>query len=107
MQYKLLTAVLSEILLQHITDNEILQLQQRALLKTHRGCQDALLIDRIVVEDAQVRKQSLLVGWIDYTKAHDRVPHHQWIKLVLKSIRAPWMVAMIIHSLIPLVDYNF
>ena len=60
----------------------------------------------MVVEDAQVRKQSLLVGWIDYTKAHKRVPH-QWIKLVLKSMRAPWMVTMTIRSLIPLWTTTF
>jgi len=105
-QYKILTAVLSEVLLQHVTNNRILPMQQRALLRAHRGCQDALLIDRMVVEDAQVHKQSLSVGWIDYTKAYDRVPH-QWIKLVLKSIRAPRMVTRTIRSLIPLWKTTF
>ena len=99
--YKLLTAVLTEVLLAHVNAAGVLPRYQRALLRGHRGCQDALLVDQMVTEDARVRKQGLSVGWIDYTKAYDRVPHG-WIRTVLRTIKAPKMVTRTIKKLTPL-----
>ena len=56
-QYKLLTAILSEVLHSHVNDNGLLPVQQRALMRKHRGCHDALLADQMMTEDARLRKK--------------------------------------------------
>ena len=35
-------------------------------------------IDKMIMREAKMRKQSLLMAWIDYKKAYDIVPH-SWI----------------------------
>jgi len=89
-----------EVLLAHVNAARLLPVYQQALLHKHRGYQDALLVDQMIMEDARMRKQGLSVGWIDYMKAYDCVPH-RWIRTVLKTIKAPKMVTRTIRKLMP------
>ncbi len=66
--YKLFTSFITEKLYYHLTDNGILPLEQRALI---RGCFDALMIDRAITESRKVESRNLSVGWIDFQKAYD------------------------------------
>lgn len=72
--YKLLTTVLAEMLLDHVTRKGILPEEQKAMRRGRRGCLDALVIDGAVSREAQVHKQSLSTAWFDYMKAYDMVP---------------------------------
>ncbi len=56
--------------------------------KGQRGSLDASTIDMIVAEEAVRNGRDLSVGWVDYRKAYDKVPH-PWIGKVLKAIKAP------------------
>lgn len=73
--YKLLTTVLAEILLDHVTRKDMLPGEQKAMRRGRRGCLDALVIDGATSREAQVHKRSLSTAWFDYRKAYDMVPH--------------------------------
>ena len=38
------------------------------------------------MRDSRTRKTNLAMGWIDYRKAYDMIPH-SWIKRVLKEMK--------------------
>ena len=57
-----------------------------ALHRGKMGCQDALLKDRMVIEDADIKGNHIAMAWIDYKKAFDSVPHG-WLKDCLSSLR--------------------
>lgn len=73
--YKLLTALMARILMKHAMEVGALPREQKALRKGSRGCLDALTIDEAISEEVRVLRRNLEVGWIDYQKAYDRVPH--------------------------------
>jgi len=84
--YKLLTGTLTCLLEREA--NDILPYEQKALRKGCRGCIDALLFDSSIREKLRILGSSGAMGWIDYQKAYDRVPHG-WLLRVLKDIKAP------------------
>jgi hypothetical protein len=88
-QYKFATAVLADSLAAHVEATGILPVEQRALRKGARGCVDCLAVDKMVITDAKYKgSRTLSVGWIDFEKAYDRVPH-KWVNSVLSTISAP------------------
>lgn len=89
------------ILTHHAEASNIIPLEQKALRKGQRGCLDALVIDETITMEAKMKEHNLAMEWIDYQKVYDRVPH-QWLRQVLKSVRAPRVVRKAIDSLIPL-----
>ena len=54
--------------------------EQKGCAKRSRGTKDQLLIDN-VMRDCRTHKKNLVMGWIDYRKAYDMVPH-SWIEEV-------------------------
>lgn len=86
--YKLLTAVMSRQLTNHVMAYNLLPDEQLALRQGRRGCTDALLIDAMVGEVARSRNAGLSVAWIDFKKAYDRVPFAV-ITEVLRSCGVP------------------
>ena len=98
--YKLLTAVITILLRQHVVENDILPAEQKALRPSRRGCLDALWTDAMLTGEARYYKKSLSVAWIDYSKAYDRVPH-EWLEEMLDSIKAPPALRRCISNLIP------
>ena len=99
--YKLLTAVITILLRQHVDKHSIFPAKQRALRKEKCGCLDALLIDSMVNEEVRHQRKKLLVAWVDYSKSFDRVPH-VWLLGVLNSIRAPAYLRRCVANLLPL-----
>lgn len=81
--YKILTAIVASKIYQHVTKNNILAWEQNGCRKRCRGCKETLVIDSIVSNQARTRKRNLSVGWIDYQKAFDSVPH-TWLIRVLQ-----------------------
>ena len=45
-----------------------------------------LLIDKTLLRKAKVQKRNLAMGWIDYRKAYDMVPH-SWIIEMLSLVK--------------------
>lgn len=96
--YKLLTAVMSIMIADHVRESDIMPAEKKALRKGRRGCLDALLVDQAVVGEARAAKKALSVSWIDYSKAFDRVPHG-WLDLVLRTTGVPGKVRRCLLSL--------
>ena len=63
------------------------------------GTTDNLLIDDMVVRDAQINKRNLSCAWIDVTKAFDSVSH-SWLVYALRIHRIPTKLQTIIISII-------
>ena len=63
--YKLLTAVMTEVLYKHSVECELIPQEQRAVHRGRRGCLDALVIDSMVAQEAVKTNRNLSVAWID------------------------------------------
>ena len=87
-----LTVVLTEIIADCVWDSNLIP---KALQKERRGYLDALLVDKAVACD---KRHTLSVGWIDYQKAYNRVPHG-WLDQVLCTARVPEKVRHCIRNL--------
>ena len=78
LMWKLLTGVFAEKMYDHMLNEGLLFDEQKGCRKKSRGTKDQLLIDRAVLKEARLKKRCLAMGWIDYRKAYDMVPH-SWI----------------------------
>ena len=81
--YKILTAILSIRIYNHLQENKILPEEQKGCRKGSRGCKDSLLISQMIVKHAKKIKNNLNITWIDYRKAFDSIPH-AWIIRVME-----------------------
>ena len=86
LMWKLLTGVLAETLYQHLDSNCLFPDEQNGCRKRSRGTKDQLLIDKQILREARIKKRCLAIGWIDYRKAYDMVPH-SWIVEMLKLVK--------------------
>jgi hypothetical protein len=87
--YKLLTGYVTAYLNKYVTERQILAKEQRALQKGVWGCTHALILDQTLIADSQNQKQNpISVGWIDYAKAFDSVPH-AYIQWLFKVMQVP------------------
>ena len=86
LMWKLLTGTLAEKLYQHFLLNKLLPDEQKGCRKRSRGTKDQLLIDKTLLREAKVKKRNLAMGWIDYRKAYDMVPH-SWIIEMLSLVK--------------------
>lgn len=80
--YKILTSTITSKISSHITENNILAWEQNGCRRGSRGCKEVLVTDSIVANQARNRKRNLSMGWIDYRKAYDSVPH-SWLLRIL------------------------
>ena len=74
---------------------------QRALIREKGGFTDALLIDQMAIGEAQDRRSTMLIAWIDYQKPFDRVPH-RWLFEMLEAIGAPKEICKTMQHVISL-----
>lgn len=87
--YKILTGFVTAYLQKYVTERCVLATEQRALQKGVWGCTHALLIDQTLIADAQNQNQwPISVGWIDYAKAFDSVPH-SYINWLFRVVQVP------------------
>ena len=66
--YKLITAVINHNLRKIEASQNMLQLDQRGGKPGSMGCTDNLLVDRMVLEDAQFNLKNLTCTWVDLKK---------------------------------------
>ena len=75
--WKLLTALVSDEIYSFLEKNQLLPEEQKGCRRS-RGTADQLYIDRTILREVRMRKKNLAMGWIDYRKAFDMVPH-SWV----------------------------
>ena len=92
--YKIYTALIAEIIVQHCTQNKIITEKQAAGKRESWGATDQLLINKMIYDEVTSDRRSLAVAWLDYKKAFDSVPH-SWI---LESLRLGKIPAKIINA---------
>lgn len=78
-------ATVNQLVGNHVREHDILPIEQRALRKRRRVCQDALLVDQMLLDSERHHKQDMAVAWLDFRKAFDLVPH-KWLLRVLRAI---------------------
>ena len=83
--WKLLTGVITDEVYDFLETEKLLPEEQKGCKRKSMGTADLLFIDRVVLREARMRKKNLAVGWVDYRKAYDMVPH-SWILECLKSL---------------------
>ena len=94
--------MLADSLAAHVEANDLLPPEQHALRRGARDCIDCLAVDKMVITDARFKGlRTLSVGWIDFEKAYDRVPH-EWVTSVLDMIHALSWVRTIVGHLQPM-----
>ena len=71
--YKAISGVIKDLL-----PIDLLQIDQRGGRRGTMGCNDNLLIDKAVLEDARLHSKNLSMVWVDVKKAFDSI-HHDWI----------------------------
>jgi hypothetical protein len=78
--WKLLSGIISNKILRHLKENQVLCYEQKGIRPSCRGTKDQLAIDRSITKDNKRRHTNLAMAWIDYRKAFDSVPHSWLIK---------------------------
>ena len=96
--YKWFTSVLLLIHNRHITEYEIMQLDQRGAKANCSGTSDNLQIDDMVLKDTHDNKRNLSCGWVDVKKAYDSVSH-SWILKMLAIHRFPLKLQHIVAKI--------
>ena len=76
--WKLLTGVIAAQIYAHLDQERLLLEEQKGYRKGSRGTNDLLYIDKAVKKEVKSKIKNLAMGWIDYKKAYDMVPH-SWI----------------------------
>ena len=97
--YKLITAVINHNLRKIEASQNILQLDQRGGKPGSMGCTDNLLVDRIVLEDAQFNLKNLSCTWVDLKKAFDSVSH-PWLFRCLECHGVPVVLIDFIKNIV-------
>src|SRR6266550_4391650 len=96
--YKILTSVIAEEIRDHCSKNKILTDYQRGCKKGARGCQDQLLLNRYILEDANKNSKNLSMAWIDYQKAFDSIPH-EWLLKIMHTYKVPVKLIAVIKKM--------
>ena len=97
--YKLITAVINHNLRKIEASQNMLQLDQRGGKPGSMGCTDNLLVDRMVLEDAQFNLKNLTCTWVDLKKAFDSVSH-PWLFRCLECHGVPVVLIDFIKNIV-------
>jgi hypothetical protein len=83
--WKLMTSMVAEEIYRHLEDNDLIGEEQKGCRSGYKGTKDHLMLDKVILKDCKNRKKGLAMGWIDYQKAYDLVPH-SWIIEALRMV---------------------
>jgi hypothetical protein len=81
--YKLMTSIITAKITEHLTAQNVLTVEQNGCRSGSRGTKEQLLVDMVVTSQAYHEQRNISIGWIDYKKAFDSVPH-AWLVRCLK-----------------------
>ena len=72
---KLLTGFIGDEIYGHVDRSSLLQNEQKTCRRGSKGTEKLLLIDKTILRNCRKAKRNLAIGFIDYKKACDMVPH--------------------------------
>lgn len=81
--YKILTSCLTNRIYRHVELNNVLAEEQKGCKREHQGCKEQLIIDSVILKQAQRNHRNICTAFVDYKKAFDSVPH-SWLVKVLE-----------------------
>lgn len=84
--YKNLTAIISSRMHTFFDQHNIMPKEQKGCSSGSFGCKDHLMLSKAIMDDCKRNKKNLQMGWIDYKKAFDSVPH-SWILKAMSIYR--------------------
>ena len=96
--WKLLTGIISDKTYDHLEENKLLE-EQKGSRRKCQGTKDQLVIDRCILQNCRKRKTSLRMGWVDYKKTYDMVPHSWIITTVGMVVLADNIIGLIKESM--------
>ena len=73
--WKLLAGIIANGMYEYLDPRSLLPEEQKGRRRTSKGTHNLLYIDRMVLKEVKQRKKRLAMGWIDYRKAYDMIPH--------------------------------
>ena len=76
--WKLLTKIIADEIYSFSENEGILPEEQKGCRRKSKSTGDQLYINKILLQRVKQRKKYLKMGWIDYWKAYDMVPH-SWV----------------------------
>ena len=75
LMWKLLTGMMNEKIHDHLDANNLIPKEQKGGRRKCKGTKDHLLVDKMIMKNAKSQRKSLSMGFIDYRKAFDIIPH--------------------------------
>ena len=105
-QYKMFTSAVSRQLYGYLEEHRLLPWAQRAIHKGRDGCLDALMTDRMVIEDSRMYNGDLCMCWVDFRKGFDSISH-QWLLSVMRHMHVPGYIVGVVERLMPLWRTSF
>ena len=84
--WKLLTSVLAEKVYEHLSEKNMPTDDQKGCRKDSRGTKEQFLIDKQILKHCKKHQRNPAIGWIDYKKACNMVPH-SWMTEAMKTVR--------------------
>jgi hypothetical protein len=108
--YRFITSIISKQMQRYIDNQNLMPTEQKGCCRGSRGCKDQLLISKAILQECKCRKKNLCMGWIDYQKTFNSIPH-SWIirsleliginnKIIslTKKIMSHWRTRMRVHT---------
>ena len=95
--WKILTGIIAEKVYKSLEGREPLPAEQTGCRRGSRGTNDLLLIDKKILGGVKARRKNIAMGWIDYSKAFDMVPH-SWILECLQMFKVAGNVSCLVRN---------
>ena len=96
--YKLYTGILYRFLQDHVSSNEIMEIEQAGGRTGSWGCADQLIINKMIHDEVKKYRRNMMMMWFDYQKAFDSMPH-DWIIKSLELAKVPQKVINAVKQL--------
>ena len=97
--YKWFTSCLQDPIDSHLTENELMENEQRGAKAKCSGTSDNLMIDRMVTLDCHRGHRNLSMAWVDVKKAYDTVDH-KWLSKCMDVHCFPYWLCKVIRQLL-------
>ena len=99
LMWKILRSIIAEKVYTSLKDRELLPEEQKGCRRGSRGTNDLLFIYKKILREVKAKGKNIAMGWIDYRKTFDIVPH-SWILKCLQMFKVAGNVSHLVkHSM--------
>ena len=95
--WKLLTGIVANEVYSFLEGHNLLPEEQKGCRHNSKGTADLLFLDKMILKEVKSRNKNLAMGWIDYRKANDMLPH-SWIIECLEKLGINGKVQTIVNG---------